>query len=335
MWLCSVDAMAFLESGWDDPIMSDWLLILGGLATLIVGAEILVRGAVWIALALGVSKLTVGLTIVAFGTSAPELVVSVFDVAKPDSSGGIALGNVYGSNVANIGLILGLTALVRPVPTTGSKLRFESYWMMAAATLAMKPLLFGHSFTSFDGAVLLGLLGLFTLMLLHRERRSEDENDSQPVGRNSRRLALHVVLVLMGLTGLFFGGQWLVSGSRAIAALWGMPESLMGATIVAVGTSLPELATALVAARRGHPEIALGNVVGSNIFNICMVLGICALIRPLPVAAAEHGLRMVLGLGLTAVLGVLFMTRTRISRRAGGILLVCYLGYLTAEVARL
>ena len=114
-----------------------------------------------------------------------------------------------------------------------------------------------------------------------------------------------------------------------------MPESVIGATIVAVGTSLPELATSVVAARRGHPELAVGNIIGSNIFNIGMVLGVCALVRPLPVTFAEHGLRMSVGLLLAVALGVVLMRRTRISRRAGGILLVCYLGYLTAEVARL
>ena len=321
--------------------MTDWLLILGGLVTLIVGAESLVRGAVWIALALGVSKLTVGLTIVAFGTSAPELVVCVSDVAKPDNLGpvgGIALGNIFGSNVANIGLILGLTALVRAVPTTGSKLRFEAYWMMLASILCMKPLLFQGEFTLLDGAVLVGLLGLFTIMLLRRERRNTNDKgngDHGPLDHDGRRAALHVALVILGLVGLFYGGQWLVSGSKGVARALGMPDSLIGATIVAVGTSLPELVTALVAARRGHPEIALGNVVGSNIFNICMVLGICALVRPLPVTFAEHGMRMSVGLVLAVTLGILLMRKTRISRRTGGTLLVCYLAYLTAEVARL
>ena len=321
--------------------MTDWLLILGGLVTLIVGAESLVRGAVWIALALGVSKLTVGLTIVAFGTSAPELVVGVFDVAKPDNLGpigSIALGNIFGSNVANIGLILGLTALVRAVPTTESKLRFEACWMMLAAILCMKPLLLQGSFTVLDGAVLVGLLGLFTIMLMRREGRKDNDNgngDNKPADHDGGHAGLHVALVILGLAGLFYGGQWLVSGSKAVARDLGMPESVIGATIVAVGTSLPELVTALVAARRGHPEIALGNVVGSNIFNICMVLGICALVRPLPVTFAEHGMRMSVGLILAVALGILLMGRARISRRAGGILLVCYLAYLTAEVARL
>jgi len=321
--------------------MTDWLLILGGLVTLIVGAESLVRGAVWLALALGVSKLTVGLTIVAFGTSAPELVVGVFDVVKPDNSGpvgGIALGNIFGSNVANIGLILGLTALVRAVPTTESKLRFEACWMVLASVLCMKPLLLQGSFTVLDGAVLVGLLGLFTIMLLRRERgKASDKGngDNEPGDHDGGRAALHVALVVLGLLGLFYGGQWLVSGAKGVARDLLMPESVIGATIVAVGTSLPELVTALVAARRGHPEIAVGNVVGSNIFNVFMVLGVCALVRPLPVTFAEHGMRMSVGLVLAVTLGILLMGRPRISRRAGAVLSVCYLAYLTAEVARL
>jgi cation:H+ antiporter len=330
--------------------MTDWLLIFGGLVTLIVGAEMLVRGSVWIALALGVSKLTVGLTIVAFGTSAPELVVSVLDVAKPDSAGpvgAIALGNVFGSNIANIGLILGLTAVVREVPTTESKLRFEAYWMILASILCMKPLVLQGRYTYLDGVVLLSLLGLFTVMLWHRERRKTNRKaddhlpvdigipDDSPARAAPGRVILHVFLVALGLAGLFYGGQWLVAGCKGAARNLGMPESLIGATIVAVGTSLPELATAVVAARRGHPEIAVGNIVGSNVFNICMVLGACAVIRPLPVTFPEHGLRMSIGLVLAVVLGILLMRKTRISRRAGGILLVCYLGYLTAEVVRL
>jgi cation:H+ antiporter len=319
--------------------MPDWLLILGGLVTLILGAELLVQGAVRIALALGVSKLMVGLTIVAFGTSAPELVVSVVDVLKTDSSskvGGIALGNVFGSNIANIGLILGLAALVRPVPTTESRLRFEAYWLMSAAILAMKPLVWQGRFTHSDGLALCCLLALFTLQLMRRERQNaHDEDAPEPVDHAARRVLLNAILVVLGLLGLFYGGLWLVSGSRGVASSLGMPDSLIGATIVAVGTSLPELATALVAARRGHPELALGNIVGSNIFNICMVLGVTATVRPLPVTFDEHGLRMWVGLILALVLGAALWRQAKISRQAGAILLVCYLGYLTAEVVRL
>ncbi len=210
--------------------------------------------------------------------------------------------------------------------------------MMLASILCMKPLVLQGRFTLLDGVVLVGLLGLFTLMLLRRERRNADHRENGengPADHDGRRLVLHAVLVILGLVGLFYGGHWLVSGSKGVARALGMPESLIGATIVAVGTSLPELVTALVAARRGHPEIAVGNIVGSNIFNICMVLGICALVRPLPVTFAEHGLRMSVGLVLAVALGILLMRRTRISRRAGGILLVCYLAYLTLELARL
>ncbi|MEE9126734.1 MAG: calcium/sodium antiporter [Planctomycetota bacterium] len=319
--------------------MADWLLILGGLVTLIAGAELLVHGAVRIALALGISKLMVGLTIVAIGTSAPELVVGVVDVLKVDSSGhvgAIALGTVFGSNVANIGLILGLTALVRPIPTTESKLRFEAAWLVLASVLCMKPLIqtgqgrYSHS----DGAVLCVLVLVFTLMLVQRERRKDPDDTPRNPDRNTTRTIFNVALVVFGLVGLTYGGQWLISGARGAALSLGMPDSLIGATIVAVGTSLPELATAVVAARRGHPELAVGNIVGSNIFNIGMVLGVCAMVRPLPVTP-EHGLRMFTGLFLALVLGFVLMRRTKISRRTGGILLVCYLGYLTAEVARL
>ena len=319
--------------------MPAWLLILGGLVILILGAELLVQGAVRIALVLGVSKLVVGLTIVACGTSAPELVVSVVDVLKTDSSGpigGIALGSVFGSNIANIGLILGLTALVRPVPTTESRLHFEAYWLMAAAVLAMKPLVWQDRFTRSDGLVLCALIALFTLLLMRRERRKAKNEDAlQPADHARLQIIANIALVVLGLVGLFYGGQWLVSGSRGVASSLGMPVPLIGATIVAVGTSLPELTTAVVAARRGHPELAIGNIVGSNIFNICMVLGVTSLVRPLPVTVADHGLRMWVGLVLALALGVVLMHRTKISRRAGGILLVCYLGYLTAEVVRL
>ena len=312
--------------------MLPWLCILLGLVTLIVGAELLVRGSSWIAEALGVRPLIVGLTVVAIGTSAPELVVSLIAVDKPGAMG-IVLGNIFGSNIANIALILGTTALVGPIVARDAKLRFEVIWLLGASALTFLPFLMGQ-YTRGYAALFVGLITLFMIWLVQRERRARPERQKKPEDQRSPlRAVLHIVMVPAGLAGLIFGGQWLVDGAVDVAKELGLSEDVIAATIIAIGTSLPELATSIVAARKGQPELALGNIIGSNIFNILMVLGTTALFVPIPAAFCEHGIRTSVAMGLTLVLAVLLLGPKHISRAAGGILLAVYVGYLFVEVS--
>lgn len=313
--------------------MLPWLLILLGLVALIVSAEALVRGSAWIAEAMGVRPLVVGLTVVAIGTSAPELVVSLIATSRGEEAAGLALGNVFGSNVANIALILGGTAAIAPVLARESRLRFEMFWLIGAQLVCFAPLLLGDRMPRWLGISMVCALGLFVYLLVHRERRGRVRGEVARESRVPAQWMLHIVLVLAGLIGLVYGGDWLVDGAVQLAReVLMMSEGAIGASIVAVGTSLPELATSLVAARKGHPELALGNVLGSNIFNLLMVLGTTAAIVPIPVDFDENALRMLTSTALCLVLAVLLLGPRRLSRATGVGMLVVYIAYLAAEI---
>lgn len=314
----------------------DWVWIVVGLATLIGAAELLVRGSVWCALAMGVRPMLVGLTLVAFGTSAPELFVglaSAFD-GKP----GFATGSALGSNIANIGVIVGLAAMLKPIEHTAHSARFEVRFLLLSCVAIFVPLLLDQPIGPVFGSFLLAALLAFTAILVTREKRHKRKAEAaghELPAKVDPTLAgglLHVAFVLVGLTGLKFGGDWLVEGASGVARSLGMSETLIGMTILAVGTSLPELAASAVAARKGHPEIALGNVLGSNVFNICMVLGGTSLIAPLPMNWLEEGTAAAVGLALAIVLALLLRFRHGIGRIAGFGLLVAYAGYVVAAV---
>ncbi len=308
-----------------------WLWILLGLVVLVVGAEALVRGSAWIAEAMGIRPLIVGLTVVAIGTSAPELVISVIAANQGDT--GLAIGNIFGSNTANLALILGATALVRPIDTSGARLRFELMWLLAASLVVFTAFV-GGGFTRQLGIAMTLMIALFMVLLVMREKRSRPERrpSEQPTSRTLGGFLIHLGLTAVGLAGLIVGGRWLVDGAIEIAASLGMAKPVIGATIVAAGTSAPELATAIVAARRGHPELAVGNVVGSNLFNILLVLGLTSTITPIPVNWADHGIRILIPLALTIYVAILLLGKQRISKPAGAILLLSYLSYIIWEV---
>jgi cation:H+ antiporter len=312
------------------PSMIPALLILGGLVTLILAAEILVRGSAWIAEALGIRPLVVGLTVVAIGTSAPELVVSIIAAAEDKTD--LVLGNIFGSNTANIALILGSTAAIKTIQARDSKLRFEIYWLLFASLLTLIPFIWDEVYSRQLGIAMVVLIGLFLVTLVQRERRDRPTRRTE-VGhhRTARQAVLHVLMVLGGIVGLVYGGEALVTGAVRVAVALSLSEAVIGATVIAIGTSLPELATSIVAARRGHPELAVGNVVGSNIFNILLVLGFTATISPIGATWAAHGLRTLVPLVLACILAVLLLGPRRITRADGGILLVVYIGYLVAE----
>ncbi|MHC5065880.1 MAG: calcium/sodium antiporter [Planctomycetota bacterium] len=308
--------------------MQDLLLTVAGLITLVIGADLLIRGSVWCAITMGISPMMVGLTLVAFGTSAPELVVAITAALK--SSPGLATGAALGSNIANIGLILGISAMTRPIARIAGPTPMEMRYVILAALLPLIPLLYGGAFIWPHGLLLLSILVVFTIQLGRREKRrkaekpAEEAHQAKMVKRSNATLM--IACVIAGLGGLYYGGNWLVEGAGGIARSVGMSEVAIGISVIAVGTSLPELVTSLVAASKGHPEIALGNVLGSNIFNICMVLGTTSLIHELPIAWEAEGIATVLGIFMAILLA--FLLRRGIGRRSGASIFGIYLAYM-------
>ncbi len=315
-------------------ILGTTILILGGIGLLYLGAEWLVRGGAGLARRLGISPLIVGLTVVAYGTSAPEVVVGL--QAGWTGHGELAIGNVIGSNIANLGLILGFAALLRPAPVPRTLARGDAPVMLVATLAVMLMLANGH-IAAWEAVLLLAMAVAYTTWMVLRARSGripephfeEAECAAETTGAPSRatypRLAF---LIVVGLILLVAGGRCLVQGASTLAKALGMSERLIGLTIVAVGTSVPELATSLVAAWRGHTDIAVGNVVGSNIFNVFLCLGSAGLpgaLRSLPTLANPD----LLALALITLVG-LFLLRTErtIQRWEGALLLGSYGGYL-------
>lgn len=311
-----------------------------GLALILFGANWLTDGASAIARRWGVSDLVVGLTVVAFGTSAPELVISVMSAINGNA--GLAIGNVVGSNIFNVFAIIGITALVAPIRIERSIMTKDIPLVVlsAAALLAMgnSPLLDGTTdrvLTRVDGILLLLFFAIFmrhTFSAAKSEAPAPSDTTTAPedsgAGKSVSPLK-SILLVTAGLAGLIFGGDRFVDGASAIASSLGISDAVIGLTIVAAGTSLPELATSVAAAVKGKPGIALGNVIGSNIFNIFLVLGCSASIRPLPFGAISNFdlLTLIAACVLFWVFGWLFRQRT-ITRVEGGILAMCYIAYI-------
>ncbi len=288
------------------------------------GASVLVAGAASLALRMGLTPLLVGLTVVAFGTSTPELAVSV--EAAVHGAGGIAVGNVVGSNIVNIGLILALAALIKPIATERAMLRRDLPLMLGASVLGAVLLLDGQ-LARLEGALLVTLLVVYVAWSV-RQSRSEAAEVEIPVGNVPSSFSwLNVLFIVAGLIGLVFGARWLVSAAVVLAQAGGVSNAVIGLTVVAIGTSLPELATSTVASLRGESAIAVGNVVGSNLFNILGVLGMAALVNPV----TAPGLRLedvVVMLIFAAVLVPMMWTGLRIGRREACVLLVGYAAYI-------
>ena len=302
----------------------DYLFVALGLAGLFAGGEFLVRGSVAMAHRFALSPLLIGLTDVGFGTSTPELLVSV-DAAwrgMPD----IALGNVVGTNIANILLIVGISALVWPIVVSGATLRRDLAVMLAAA-LTLLPIFYLGEMSRLAGALLFSGLVVY-LAAAYRAGRAEPEPEAEEAPRLTAGRAFLVVGV--GLVALMIGARLLVDGSVAIARDFGISEAFIGLTIVAVGTSLPELATSLVAAFRRQSEIAIGNVVGSYIFNILGILGVTAIVAPIPVAGRFLAFDLPVMIAASLGLALLLLARPRIGRSTGLVLLLAYAAYVYA-----
>ena len=313
------------------------LMFIAGLAALVVGAELLVRGASRLALSFGISPLVVGLTIVAFGTSAPEAAVSVGAVLN--GTGDIAIGNVVGSNIFNVLFILGLSALVTPLVVNLQLIRQEVP-IMIGASLLLLVLALDDRLGAFDGALLFALLLAYTTFLIRQSRAesqaTQDSYDEQfrvkPYTRWSERLPVQLLLIAAGLGLLVLGSDWLVTAAVSFAKALGVSDLIIGLTIVAAGTSMPEVATSVMAAFKGERDIAVGNVVGSSTFNILGCLGLSGLV------AGEPGLAVpasVLNFDIWVMCAValaclpVFLTGREIARWEGGIFLLYYGAYVT------
>lgn len=309
-----------------------YILLLAGFALLIKGADLLVDGASAIARRYDISDLVIGLTVVAFGTSTPELFVNISASFK--GSTGIAIGNVLGSNIANILLILGFSALIHPLRVTRGTVRREiPFSLLAALALyaaANDNLIDGWAYSDIsrsDGLIFLMFFAIFMYYSASIAHTGGDHQGGQP--RLSQGMGKSVLLMISGLIGLMLGGKWIVDGGVHMATAFGMSEALVGLTIVAVGTSLPELATSAMAAYKGNVEMAVGNVVGSNVFNIFFVLGISSIIKPLPFHAASNR-----DIGMVVLASfILFATmftgrRQSLDRWEGALLLGIYAAYI-------
>lgn len=312
------------------------LLAVGaGLVGLALGGEWLVRGAVAVARLAGLTKAVIGLTVVAMGTSLPELVVSL--IAALGGTADIALGNVVGSNIANIGLILGLSAVLMALPIHGSAVRLEWPFMFIASWVAML-LARDLELDRLEGGFFVVSLVLFLVFMVY-EARSEVKREtaarrqeilptSGPEG-DQPKVRIALLSIAGGVVLLVAGGRLLVDGAVVIARVAGVTERVIGLTVVAVGTSMPELAASVVAAIRRHGDVAIANIIGSNIFNLLGILGITALVRPVPVSAEMVAIDFWWMLGISFLLLPFLWYRKDLSRLDGSVLLISYLIYLT------
>ena len=304
------------------------LLFVGGVGVLYFGAEWLVRGASRLAASLGVSPIGVGLTVVSMGTSAPELVISV--VASLGGSPDLAVGNVMGSNLANVGLVLGISAILRPLRVS-TKIVTREVGVMVLITALLLPIIWDLHIDRFEGALLVTMLVLY-LTYVYRSSKKEDPEESgeyaehrkETDGLSFRALARDIGFICLGVTGLVLGAFVITESALALAEAMGVSELVIGLTLVSVGTSLPELATCAVAALRDEADIAVGNILGSNIFNITFVLGITSIVSPLSFSSEVLRFEYLAVMAITVMMVLIVRHRLVIRRREGFALLGAY-----------
>ncbi len=311
-----------------------FVYLIAGLVLLVAGAEVLVRGAAKLAAQFGISPLVIGLTVVAFGTSAPETAVSV--QASLNGSGDIAIGNVVGSNIANVLLILGTTALVAPLVVSRQLIRLDVP-IMIGASLVTFGLAWDSQLSRIDGAILFSAVVIYTLFLVISSRRENaagaDDEFAKEFGLDEPAKPhaglINAGLVLGGLVLLVVGSNFLVEGAVALARALGLSELVIGLTVIAIGTSLPELATSIMAAFRGERDIAVGNIVGSNIFNLLCVLGLASLVSPQAIGVSSNALAFDFPVMIAVAVACLpiFFAGYCIKRWEGALFLAYYVAY--------
>jgi cation:H+ antiporter len=309
--------------------------LIAGLVLLVAGAEVLVRGAAKLAAQFGISPLVIGLTVVAFGTSAPETAVSV--QAAFNGSGDIAIGNVLGSNIANVLLILGMTALVAPLVVSRQLIRLDVP-IMIGASLVTFGLAWDGELSRIDGALLFTAVVVYTLFLVISSRRESkaagaDDEFAKEFGLDEpakpHAALINAGLVIAGLVLLVVGSNFLVEGAVALARALGLSELVIGLTVIAIGTSLPELATSIMAAFRGERDIAVGNIVGSNLFNLLCVLGLASLVSPQAISVSPNALAFDFPVMIAVAVACLpiFFAGYSINRWEGALFVAYYVAY--------
>ncbi len=326
-------------------MLFDYISLAGGLVVLIIAGDVLVRGSVGVAQRLGIPNLVIGLTIVAFGTSAPELVISLKAALKGAS--GIAIGNVVGSNIANVLLVLGMPALIAATPC-GERGATRTAFFMVAVTLVFIALCFYSPIGLWSGILLLALLAVFlggSTIAAQRHRKaakaaaevgkadadSDDEADVlDDVDDVPDSMLIAGVYIVLGLVGLPLGAHFTINGATTIATAWGVSEAVIGLTVIALGTSLPELATTVMAAIRQHGAVAIGNVIGSNIFNLLAIIGITAVIIPIDVPQEVLKLDVWVMLACAVLLTALAGFKVCLGRVSGFVLTAAYALYIAS-----
>jgi len=329
--------MIYFMAEFPRPVLRGYMAIsLGllfiGLVALVLGAELLVRGGASLALRFSIHPLVIGLTVVAFGTSAPELAVSL--KASLAGQGDVAAGNVVGSNIFNIAAIIGLSALIYPLSIHAKLIRYDIPLMILITVVGMV-MMWDRYLSRVEGLILFAGLLLYTFLtfkLSARETRAMENEAASELPKKHKSLLLDTGMIMGGLAGLVAGADWFVRGAVDIARYAGLSEAVIGLTIVAAGTSLPELATSIVAAVRRHADIAVGNIVGSNIFNVLAIMGITGLIHPFSANGIYVSDAMTM-LFFSVILLPLAATGFVIKRWEGAILLAGYVGYIAYRLA--
>lgn len=301
-----------------------------GLLLLIIGSEAVLRGGIGLSKNFGLSPLLIGLLVVSIGTSAPEMVVSLEGAlhGAPD----LALGNIVGSNLANILLILGIGALVRPIPVS-TKIVLRDGGALVAASAALLILVESGTIGRRDGWILMAAFAVYVVVSFVTDWRRPSplcgsEARAQVRAGHEPTTAMSMILLIFGLVCLYFGGGYVIDGGVALARMHHVPQAVIGLTVLAIGSSLPELATTITAAIRGQTAIAIGNLIGSNIFNILLVLGLTAVVHPLSVSPLVAHADIYVMMAAAAILPVMLASRWRLTRAQGAFLLFSYIAYL-------
>lgn len=316
------------------------LILVVGLAALIVGGELLVRGAANLAYSIQISPLVVGLTVVAFGTSAPELIISLKSALAGVPN--IAMGNVVGSNICNLTLVMGATAVIYPVFVEKDSIRID--WVVAIGASGLLYFFISKDYliNRFEGIIFVLVLIIFTYFLIEKSRRETRDKIREKLGIDpeeeipsfsGKGLVKEIGFLLLGSLGLFFGAQWFVDSASNIASTLGVSDRFIGLTIVSIGTSLPELVASGMAALKKNTEMAMGNLLGSNIFNILSILGFTSIVTDIQVSETIVSEDIYWMFGATVLLLPMMITRRRISKFEGVILLLFYAGYMYWLVA--